>query len=294
MLDLLRRKRLVTVIIPTRNKAPRLHLTLACLSAQQVDREWEVVVVNDGSTDATESVIKAMKSDLPLRSIDGPQRGRGAARNAGVAAAVGDVLIFLDDDVLTSPSFVQTHADHQRQAPGLAHGKLRELIGAAKVHDPQHGGPGFPPLHPDRICREGLFPDGMRVSPNALERAIERLYATTAPAIVPWLASVGANLSSSRDAWEVLGGFDESFGTSWGCEDLEFGFRAHQKGVPLAFLPEAFGIHMTHHNPDRWAEHQVNLQRFRELHPVPDVDRLALLLSFDGSAEEYLSAQGNQ
>lgn len=284
------RKKLVTVIIPTRNKAPRLHLTLACLSAQQVDRDWEVVVVNDGSTDTTEHVIQRMKSTLTLRSVDGPQKGRGAARNAGAAAAVGDVLIFLDDDVLTSPSFVQTHTNYQRQAPGLAHGKLRELIGAANIHDPQYGGPGFSPLIPDRICREGFFPDGMRVSSNALERAIEKLYATTtAPAITPWLASVGANLSSSRDSWHILGGFDESFGMNWGCEDLELGFRAHQMGVSLAFLPEAFGIHMTHHNLNRWAEHQVNLRRFIELHPVSEVNSLDLLLSYDGSAERYLN-----
>jgi GT2 family glycosyltransferase len=281
----------ISVVIPTRNKASRLHLTLSCLASQWVEDDWEVIVVNDGSTDETGTVLNSMQGIVPLRRINGPQGGRAAARNTGAAVAKGDVLLFLDDDVLTQPSFVDTHNRHHKRIPGLAHGKLRELIGAAKVTDPRLGGPGFPPLSPEMICRQGFSLKGLRVSTNALERAIERMYEQNGPKPVPWLVSVGANLSVSMNVWHSVCGFDETFGTGWGCEDLEFGFRARQMGVALSFLPDAMGIHLTHHNPARWTEHHSNLQHFMALHPLPEVDALALLLSPEGSIDEYFIAQ---
>src|SRR5262249_39235342 len=90
----------VSIVIPTRNKAPRLRLPLACLAEQRVGA-FEVVLVDDGSVDGTVEVIADYRDRLPLRVVSGPGAGRAAARNTGAAHARADYLVFLDDDILT-------------------------------------------------------------------------------------------------------------------------------------------------------------------------------------------------
>jgi glycosyltransferase involved in cell wall biosynthesis len=91
--------------MPTRDKASRLRLTLACLVGE-VDDRTEVVVVDDGSSDATGEVLREAAAHLPLRVVAGGGLGRAGARNLGAAHARGDQLVFLDDDVLVGKGFV--------------------------------------------------------------------------------------------------------------------------------------------------------------------------------------------
>jgi GT2 family glycosyltransferase len=283
---------LLSIVIPTRNKAPRLHLTLSSLVVQDPGEDWEIIIVNDGSTDHTEQVILAMAPWLPLHTIEGPGNGRAAARNCGARAAAGDILLFLDDDILACPLLVYEHLRRQRYQPALVHGKLRELIGAAKLADPSTGGPGFPRLDVSVIRTDGFSAAGCRLTANALEKAVEMMYEEREAMVTPWLIGVGANLSIHRSLWEAHGGFNEAFGMGWGCEDLEFSFRLHQKNVRLDFAPEAMGVHLTHHNPTRWSDHDKNLLLFRKLHPFPEIDMLVYLLSPDGSPDSYFRALG--
>lgn len=283
----------ISVIVPTRNKADQLRLTLRGLRTNVSVAPSEVIVVDDGCTDATGEVLaEAAAMGMPLQVVTGPQRGRAAARNAGAAAATGQLLIFLDDDILVGDSFVQAHRDAHEGAEVLrigggpsdgwavVHGPLRELPRAARLV-------AAVPADPYRSAVSGEF--GRTVT-NALERLILAMAAGSAPPVAPWLASVGANISLPAARWAQDGGFDERFGTTWGCEDLEYGYRLYADGAAIIVAPGADGIHLTHARPGRWEQHAVNLGRFVALHPDPAVEALSSLLAADGSPARYLQA----
>jgi glycosyltransferase involved in cell wall biosynthesis len=92
----------VSVVMPARNAAPLVGEAIASVLAQTVD-DIELVVVDDGSSDATAAIARAFE-DPRVRVINGPARGVAAARNAGIAAATSDCIAFCDaDDVLLPP-----------------------------------------------------------------------------------------------------------------------------------------------------------------------------------------------
>src|SRR2546430_10472903 len=94
---------LVSVVVPTWNRAALLRDALASLASQDYPPErYEIVVVDDGSTDATSAVAAdSVESDsLPrVQYVRQAHAGLNAARNAGIAAAKGDLICFVDDDV---------------------------------------------------------------------------------------------------------------------------------------------------------------------------------------------------
>jgi glycosyltransferase involved in cell wall biosynthesis len=91
---------LFSIVIPCRNAARELPQTIASVMAQGCT-DWEVVAVDDGSTDATGAILADWAAAEPrVRVIAGPRRGPSAARNAGVAASTGPIIAFLDADDL--------------------------------------------------------------------------------------------------------------------------------------------------------------------------------------------------
>jgi len=93
----------VSVIIPARDAAATRPATLAGLAAQRAEDGMEVIVVDDGSTDATATVAREAGATV----IVGQGRGAGAARNVGVAAASGEILAFVDADVEPQPGWLE-------------------------------------------------------------------------------------------------------------------------------------------------------------------------------------------
>ena len=98
----------LSVVLLVRNGERELPLQLTALAAQEVPFPWELIAVDDGSTDRTGELLeKAGVDGLPVRVVAGPGRGVGAAREAGSAVAGGDDLIFLDHDDEIEPGFLQ-------------------------------------------------------------------------------------------------------------------------------------------------------------------------------------------
>jgi glycosyltransferase involved in cell wall biosynthesis len=266
-------------------------LTLKCLSRQTVQAD-EIIIVNDGCTDATPEVLEAAAAaGMPVREVNRDGVGRAAARNAGADQANEEVIIFVDDDILVPPGFIAAHVrahvegavpvgEPAPRQPALIHGPLHELPGAARLVEAD-------PPDPYQAAVEGGFG---RTVVNALERLARQMAEGVAPPVAPWLLSVGANISVRRETWKQIGGFEEEFGVIWGCEDLEFGYRLVAAGACAQFAADATGIHLSHARPDRWAQHASNMSRFTAQHPDPAVCALPELLSAGASPHRYLDA----
>ncbi|UJF31541.1 glycosyltransferase [Paenibacillus hexagrammi] len=103
-----------SVVIPSHNRIEELILTLTSFELQTYDHSrFEVVVINDGSTDHTDQLLKNYRPSYPfiyktIRST----RGRCHARNVGIELARGTYIIFCDLDFLVTPDFVETHAKY--------------------------------------------------------------------------------------------------------------------------------------------------------------------------------------
>ena len=98
---------MISVCLCTRNRANSLARTLDALKAcRPPSQAWELVIVDNGSTDATPTIIARYQDQLPVRAVTEPKRGVSNARNAGVRAARGEYLIWTDDDVIPCPDWL--------------------------------------------------------------------------------------------------------------------------------------------------------------------------------------------
>jgi len=109
-----------SVCICTFNRAEALKETLRSLAAMRIppDLSWEVIVVDNGSNDATPEVVRSFEAALPVRCLNESQRGQTIARNTAVRNAAGDLIIWTDDDVLVDPGWLEAYVNAAQQRPG--------------------------------------------------------------------------------------------------------------------------------------------------------------------------------
>jgi GT2 family glycosyltransferase len=202
----------VSVIIPTHNRSDALRLTLAQLSRQQFDGPWEVIVVNNRCTDDTDELVTRMNFPVPLRLEHEEVPGAAAARNAGVAVATGEYLLFMDNDILVEPDFVSRHVKTLREHPGCwVVGQIANL--------PEHEATPF------GRYRKTLSP-----------------LLSTKDGVSEARGLTGANFSMPRADMARLGGFDEKFDVA-SHEDLELAVRAWKAGITILLDPGIIGVH---------------------------------------------------
>lgn len=206
-------KPLVSVIIPTHNRSDALARTLFELANQQFDKPWEAIVINNRCTDDTDEVVGRQPFPVPLQIIHRDDRaGPAAARNAGAAAATGDYLLFMDNDILVEPDFVQRHWNALVSHSGCW------IVGQILNLPEQE-------LTPFGRFRRALSP----YDPPDLP--IREASGVT-----------GQSLSLPRADFERLRGFDETFHVA-SVEDIELGVRAWQVGIKILYVPQIVGVH---------------------------------------------------
>jgi glycosyltransferase involved in cell wall biosynthesis len=109
----------LTVAICTWNRADLLSQTLERMTTLEVpsDVEWELLVVNNNCTDATEEIVTAYLDRLPVRKLYEPEPGKSHALNRAVMGATGEYILFTDDDVLVDPRWIASYAEAFRRWP---------------------------------------------------------------------------------------------------------------------------------------------------------------------------------
>ncbi|HEY1653847.1 MAG TPA: glycosyltransferase [Candidatus Tumulicola sp.] len=205
----------VSVVIPTYNRLDTLaHVVPTLLASDLAPERFELLVCDSNSTDGTAAYLAAVAAEHPnVRHLPGAYGGRAAARNAGIAAASGTVVVFNDADILASPDLLARHLEHHRQRRGIAvvgwEVQVKNLDDYARKRDhPTERGH----LHP---------PSRKRLS---------------------WLYFLTGNASVRREDLLRAGGFDESF-TGYGHEDLELGYRLSKAGIEIVYESRAVNYH---------------------------------------------------
>ncbi len=223
----------VSVVIPTRNRASLLADCLESLTAQRSATPFEIVVVDNASTDRTPEVAaEAAARDPRVRVVREARLGRAPALNAGVAAALGSLLIFTDDDMIVQPGFVQGYLGF------FADRRAEELIVAGGAIHPVPQDREWPSWFADRAARSLVFVDwGDRRALEATESV--------------W----GGNTAVPRRVFERLGAWDDDLGVRDGTrpatgrpelnEDIEFQTRVRAAGGEVWFVPDAVVHHRT-------------------------------------------------
>jgi len=203
----------VSIVTPTFNQLPFLKQYIASLERQLPDpAAFEVVIVNDGSTDGTGDYLDAYQGPLRLEVIHLKEnQGRSSARNRGIEATSGRLILFLDGDVVTPNDLVQGHSERHT-------GKQEALLGRI-------------------IYRK-------QGQTRAWTRFLERRGAVRLPPgrEIPGHHFLTIHSSVPRDLLVKCGGFDESLAI-YG-EDIDLGFRLRKVGVRLSFAPELEVLHL--------------------------------------------------
>ncbi|MEJ3744811.1 glycosyltransferase [Actinomycetes bacterium KLBMP 9797] len=234
-----------SVVVPTYNRMELLARTLDALARQDLGTDrFEVLVVDDGSTDATRDVVDGFRDRLRLAYFYQPDEGFrvAAARNVGIAHAAADVCVFLDSGVLAHSGCLRAHLrDHAQPASAAVIGYVycfnhnnedAELMHATLDLDDLDGTIA-------RLAREGRWLDDR-----------ENFYArypgdAIADLPAPWLMYWTCNVSAPTADLRAIGGFDEAF-RSWGYEDVDLAYRLHRGGARFVVERAASAIHYPH------------------------------------------------
>lgn len=200
----------VSVVIPTYNRCDILHRTLPTVFAQDFPpSEYEVIVAIDGSTDETASYLRSLRPACAFQILEQTNQGQAAAKNTGVRAARGELILLLDDDIFCGPGFVSEHV--------RAHSDGERKVAVAPVLIAAESRPGF------ATERERAFAKcNYRWPP---ERSKGRW---------PRELLVPPNCSLPRTLMLEAGGFDARFYRAH--EDAELAIRLWKMGVRFEYL----------------------------------------------------------
>jgi glycosyltransferase involved in cell wall biosynthesis len=194
----------LSVVIPALNAAQTLGVQLEALVAQTYEGAWEIVVADNGSSDETADIVRAVSSGRSnVRLVDASdRRGINHARNVGAAAARGEFVLFVDADDLVMPTWLDAMARAAVTCAAVGGCLDRTVLNPARFS------------MPDRERSTGL---------------------QTWPGFLPWAS--GANCGLRTALLRELGGFDERYRS--GGDDVELFWRLQLAGHEVCFVPDA-------------------------------------------------------
>ena len=202
-----------SIVIPTYNRRPILEKCLTALEQQPLPANtavdgYEVVVVDDGSTDGTVAWLQQTDAFPHVRLVEQDHQGPAAARNLGITTAKGDTIIFIDSDLVVTPDFLRAHSETLQQEA-------------------------------ERLGSDRLFTYGRVINTCNFETPTAEPFKVTDFSAAYFATG---NVAIARHWLEKAGAFDTRF-QLYGWEDLELGVRLKQLGLTLVKCPAAVGYH---------------------------------------------------
>lgn len=239
---------LISIVIPTYNRADKLRTVLPSLSDQDFPKDdYEILLSDSGSDDGTKELIENLAIEN-LRFITGENTGRSGARNRGIVEAKGEIILFTDADIIADRSLVSRHAATHRENPGCA------VVGCEVQVD--------------------SLEEYRRVRGN---RSLFRTLHPASRKKLPWLYFLTGNASVERKKLIDAGLFDETF-QGYGHEDLELGYRLEKMGTTILHNSDAINYHW---HPVGFAENcerrrlaGISTVRFYNKHKDPSIKLL--------------------
>ncbi|MBV9718990.1 MAG: glycosyltransferase [Candidatus Eremiobacteraeota bacterium] len=237
----------VSVVIPTYNRLEILREVVPSLLAQSLEpSQFELLVCDSDSSDGTAAYLAEVRREHSnLRHLASAYGGRAAARNAGIAAARGAIVLFNDADIIASPNLLATHLQRHRARRGIAVVGLEVQVEDLRDYEFKRENPG---------ARGHLHPASRKT--------------------LSWLYFLTGNASVRRDDLLRAGCFDESF-TGYGHEDLELGYRLQRLGIEILYEPAAVNYHCQaigyEHQKEKMRLAGRSTARFYRKHPHLDV-----------------------
>ncbi len=232
-----------SVVIPTYNRLDMLLRVLDALDAQIDAPDFEIVVVNDGSTDDTERAI-SQRGGVTFRTQ--PNSGPGRARNHGVSLAKGKFVIFIGDDTVPEPRFLSEHARIHRQSND---DRLVACLGYT----------GWPRTERVTAFMDYINDYGLQFGYKLIQHG----------EVVPFNFFYTSNISIDR-ALLVEQPFDTTFpSAAW--EDIELAYRLDAQGLKIHYNERAVTRHYHQMNVDSFARRQYTVGKsgaiFYRKHP---------------------------
>ena len=203
---------LISVVIPTYNRLPILKKCLIALENQILNNEtydYEIVIVDDGSTDGTINWLRNNIETLPhLRLFEQTHGGPALGRNLGVNNSKGDLIVFIDSDLVVDKFFLSNHVEALLKA-WKKNGNRKCFTYGSVINTSNFKNPNSEPFKLQDIS---------------------------------WAYFATGNVAIDKKVLEISGLFDTSF-RLYGWEDLELGERLRRMGVKLVKCPKAIGYH---------------------------------------------------
>jgi hypothetical protein len=242
---------LISIVIPTHQRARLLERSLASLTSQTLAPEqFEVIVVDDGSTDSTTDVCARWAEQLPLRGLRIENSGISAAKNLGLFASRAPLVLFFDDDDLAGPGLLEAHVQTHRAHPEENIAVLGHTTWAPELEV-------TPVMHyVTEIGQQLFFYEGIEEG-----------------AILDHTFFWGGRASCKRSFLAQHGTFDQDFPAI--IEDIELGFRLAKHGFKVVYTRAAQSFMVRPLTYDQFAERCVKRGRalwlFNERHADPAV-----------------------
>ena len=250
---------MISILLATYNWPQALKLCLESL-ATQTDRDFEIIIADDGSTQSTTQLIDSYKNTLPITHLWQEDEGFRKTKilNQAIATAQGDYLIFLDGDCIVQPDFVERHRQLAQKgylvtgSRVLLNEKLTQDLLSWKTWD-------FTQFR-SQLLRNRLSGQMNKLLPllvklgNGSWRDYKKFV---------WRRIKGCNMACWKADAQAIGGFDETM-TGWGHEDADFVFRLqrhHIKRKSGSWSTEVF--HLFHQIHDQ-SNAEENARRVRE------------------------------
>lgn len=254
-------KLMASVVVITYNQHNALLNVISGLCNQTMDRqEYEVIIIDDGSTDETILITSEqlqISTGLNIQIKHTTNGGRARARNIGVSMASGRIIVFCDGDRVPAPSFIKNHTNAHMEGMCAVIGASYDYFGKSELLD--------------RLDNWSYI---MRFSrlPFYFQR-VSKIYnqAGVTDSKNAWLSFLVGNASVDREIMLNIGGFDERF-IQWGFEHFELGYRLMQNNIRFRLSLAAMNFHQPHPREFGFYEKNIrdNINKIKNIHPEID------------------------